>query len=1012
MTTNLLKGIQPFWFWNGKMDHAEIVRQIDEMAEKHVQGFLIHPRQGLDLPYLTEEYFERVKTAVDAAKKHGMEVWLYDEYPYPSGVSAGQVMLDHPEYCCKALKKTVGTVKGPDTLKMYCPWGKVVSARAYKVVDGKCDFSEYMDLTDYVGTGYSDEIFQLSGLTAYNRKRFFTGTASKYLYWTAPEGEWKVYVYIEEVMKHFKYFENFVDPLNPAAIRYFLETTHEKYKKYIGEEFGKTVKGVFTDEVTAFPPQEPWSPLLPGLVKEKYGRDLIDVLPALSEDMGPETQKIRFEYWDVATDAFIESYDKQVYNWCDANNLMYIGEKPILRSKELEWVHVPGTDSGHAKVGAKADPLPGNYRANGKVASSAAHFYNKPATLCEAFHSIGWGMTTQDMKWIFDWLAMTGIDWYVQHAFYYTTDALAKHDAPPSSFCQMPWWKEQKHLSDYAIGLGKMLGGLKRHVRTLLVDPATSSWVLTHKEKAEQREAIGAVMTSLMNAGCDFYVIDPQLLAQARVEEQRGKTVIVVKGEAYESLVLPNMNNIEDCAYKVVRQFVEDGGLLAAAGDIPMYNVQEEHCAEWFAKVFESPKENLIKTSVFEIGRELAAKLQREGWIYENVPEGAFAVTGLNAEGNEQAFIINTTAQRVKVQLKKDMTGVLKQLDLVTMETKSVKPFDGILSVVLEPWASVVYIIEDGVGEEQMQHQVLLPFKSRKWSFTRSKDNALYLGKWNITLADGQTGVTGCYPIIDQMEELGLKMPVKTVPYFGCPKELAFQNVDATFDTEFVWEVAEGTPAWLVMEPGTLQGEWTLNINGHEVKAEDFAVKEYYLNTNLATDVTAYIQPGLNHVKVHVLCSKNSDGLRNPLYIFGDFGVELDVSLIKAVPAVSEGTFGDQVANGLPFYAGDVTYRQEVILEDVPTDEEIVLNLDAPQMQDMTRVFVNGVDCGICAWTPRTLSVAPGVFHEGANEVEIVVTNTLAGLFEGQYFDQKQHKYIQLTDQHKDVTAEKSFQAW
>ena len=61
------------------------------------------------------------------------------------------------------------------------------SARAYPVIDGQCDFREYIDLTDHVGTGYQDEIFQLSGLTAYNRKRFFTGVASQYLYWTAPE---------------------------------------------------------------------------------------------------------------------------------------------------------------------------------------------------------------------------------------------------------------------------------------------------------------------------------------------------------------------------------------------------------------------------------------------------------------------------------------------------------------------------------------------------------------------------------------------------------------------------------------------------------------------------------------------------------------------------------------------------------------------------------------------------------------------------------------------------------
>lgn len=61
----------------------------------------------------------------------------------------------------------------------------------------------------------------------------------------------------EVVTKHFKYFENFIDTLNPDALRYFIELTHERYKKEIGEEFGRTVKGVFTDEITAFPDRQP-----------------------------------------------------------------------------------------------------------------------------------------------------------------------------------------------------------------------------------------------------------------------------------------------------------------------------------------------------------------------------------------------------------------------------------------------------------------------------------------------------------------------------------------------------------------------------------------------------------------------------------------------------------------------------------------------------------------------------------------------------------------------------------
>lgn len=57
MAAELLKGIQPFWFWNGEMDHSEIIRQIQEMADKGIRGFLIHPRQGMELPVFDRRIF-------------------------------------------------------------------------------------------------------------------------------------------------------------------------------------------------------------------------------------------------------------------------------------------------------------------------------------------------------------------------------------------------------------------------------------------------------------------------------------------------------------------------------------------------------------------------------------------------------------------------------------------------------------------------------------------------------------------------------------------------------------------------------------------------------------------------------------------------------------------------------------------------------------------------------------------------------------------------------------------
>ena len=88
---------KPFWAWNGKLDEAELKRQIDVMREMGFGGFFIHSRAGLETEYLGEEWFSLVNACADYGKKKGMEAWLYDEDRWPSG-SAGGIVTDDPRY--------------------------------------------------------------------------------------------------------------------------------------------------------------------------------------------------------------------------------------------------------------------------------------------------------------------------------------------------------------------------------------------------------------------------------------------------------------------------------------------------------------------------------------------------------------------------------------------------------------------------------------------------------------------------------------------------------------------------------------------------------------------------------------------------------------------------------------------------------------------------------------------------------------------------------------------------
>lgn len=122
--------IKPFWFWNGEITKEEIDEQLKEMADKGLGGAFICARQGLSIPYLSKEWFELTEYAARKAKELGLETWLYDEYPYPSGMSGGEVMLRHPEAEQMILEHKSFNVEAGKTLEENLGWARVLYAKA------------------------------------------------------------------------------------------------------------------------------------------------------------------------------------------------------------------------------------------------------------------------------------------------------------------------------------------------------------------------------------------------------------------------------------------------------------------------------------------------------------------------------------------------------------------------------------------------------------------------------------------------------------------------------------------------------------------------------------------------------------------------------------------------------------------------------------------------------------------------------------------------------------------
>src|SRR4030042_202239 len=83
----LKMGILPFWFWNGKLEKHELEWQLREYHDKGITGLFLHGRFGLKVPYLSADWFDRVKFVVAEAKEIGIDIWVYDEMNWPSGTA-------------------------------------------------------------------------------------------------------------------------------------------------------------------------------------------------------------------------------------------------------------------------------------------------------------------------------------------------------------------------------------------------------------------------------------------------------------------------------------------------------------------------------------------------------------------------------------------------------------------------------------------------------------------------------------------------------------------------------------------------------------------------------------------------------------------------------------------------------------------------------------------------------------------------------------------------------------
>ncbi|MCR5032078.1 MAG: hypothetical protein K6A92_04375 [Lachnospiraceae bacterium] len=500
----------PFWFWNDELTEEEIFRQMKEMKDKGVDGFVIHPRKGLpdSIGYLSDAYFHFVKYAVRKAKELDMIVVLYDEAMYPSGSCHGEVVRSDPSFASKGLLRM--------TEKPARSEGTIL---AEALENGE---QIYYVLAESGGTIRGVHPGEDDGEAG------------------APRS---------------------ADLLNPAAVRKFIELTHERYYRELSPYFGDTIRGFFTDEpnILGRNARRDMIPWTKGLLEEfLQAGGTVAQLHFLFEETGKRSEQGAFSqtrqiYQRVLHKRLGESYYKQLSAWCFAHHIDLTGhpEKSTdigylqyfqAPCQDIVWRFVEPED-GHA--------IEGEHSTMGKCSSDSARHRGKRRNGNECFGCCGQRQdpkrfTEEDMCWYLNWLFVRGVNLVYPHAFYYSIREDRGDERPPEVGLHNPFWPNYRKMSAFIKRMCYLNTDSVNHAPVaVLCGEETLSWKIAKPLYAHQIE---------------FNYLEADLLSACRVENGQ----LRIASQSYGVLLAEpeEYAGVDASAQAVLKMFENSGGTI------------------------------------------------------------------------------------------------------------------------------------------------------------------------------------------------------------------------------------------------------------------------------------------------------------------------------------------------------------------------------------------------------------------------------------------------------------------
>ncbi len=537
-----------FWGWNSKLTEPELRRQIGLMQAAGMGGFFMHSRIGLEIPYLSEEFFRMVEVCIDEAEKRGMLAELYDEDRWPSGGCGGRTAQEKAfrmRYLCAAYRDENPPIT-PETDKILGRFAVTPDLR-YRKLSGRNPRLE---------PGERELIFLrriASGIP------WFNGSAP-------------------------------VDLLNPRAADRFIELTHEEYFQRFGKHFGKTVNSIFTDEPPAIYVNTvmnsdekglagqplPWTDRFAAAFRRRHGYSLLDRLPELwLPTARQQSGQLRRDYFDTVAHLLYTGYFQRIGSWCRKHHIAFTG-------------HMIGEDKIGEQSGWNAEVMR-QYRAmqqpgmdmltshwqhytTAKQCSSAARQYGRKYRITETYGAGGWQLSLSAMKAIGEWQYALGINRRCLHVGSYSIKGERKRDFPPDFGPFSGNMANLRPLEDHFARLGAALSSGEELRDLLVIHPLEDAWrdrcgaeLHSYGRLASPADkGLITLVNSLLAEHLDFDLGSEEILAH--LGKVRKETLQVGKAR-YRAVLVPEMEKIRPATVALLHAFQQAGGKVFTQGE-------------------------------------------------------------------------------------------------------------------------------------------------------------------------------------------------------------------------------------------------------------------------------------------------------------------------------------------------------------------------------------------------------------------------------------------------------------